>query len=407
MPRPPERSGRVEARTLILGLSFAQLIAWGSLLYSFSVFLDPVEAALGMNRTQSSLAFSIALLVEGLVAFRVGRWIDAGHERALMTCGSIVAGLALLGHGFTRSPAGFYLAWAAIGLAMGATLYTPVFAVVTRRFPSSYRQAIIVITFLGGLASTVFIPLTDWLIRSWDWRMASWVLGAINLTVCASLHLWLLRHAPQPGELLSTDAPDPAARESLRAQLHNPAYWRLAVFMVLLLAVTAAVPPHLVTLLRESGLPAHWAILLPASIGVLQVLGRVVLYAGDRWLDVDRTNRWAPALIPLSLLALLLGNGHWGAAVVFAVLYGVGNGMLTIVRGTVMAKYVSAVHVGALNGAIGIPLALGRAATPLLVGVLWSPARGYATGLTLLLALALLGVLMLWDGQRKALAAHH
>lgn len=407
MSRPPERSGRVEARTLILGLSFLQLIAWGSLLYSFSVFLNPVEDALGMSRTQSSLAFSMALLLEGLVAFRVGRWIDAGHERALITCGSILGGLALVGHGFIHSPFGFYLAWTAIGLAMGITLYTPVFSVVTRRFPGSYRQAIIVISFLGGLASTVFIPLTDWLIRSWDWRMASWVLGAINLLVCAPLHLWLLRGAPGPTEHSTSKAPGAAAGESLRAQLRSPAYWRLALFIILLMAATAAVPPHLVALLRESGLPPQWAILLPASIGALQVLGRVVLYAGDRWLDVDRTNRWAPALIPLSLLILLLGSGHWVAALAFAALYGVGNGMLTIVRGTTMATYVSAVHVGALNGAIGIPMALSRAATPLIVGMLWSPARGYTLGLALLFALALLGVLMFWDGQRRALAAHH
>ena len=70
---------------LVLGLSLAQLVSWGSALYSFAVFLDPVETALGATRAQTSLAFSLALLAEGLAAYAVGRWIDAGHERMVMT----------------------------------------------------------------------------------------------------------------------------------------------------------------------------------------------------------------------------------------------------------------------------------------------------------------------------------
>jgi hypothetical protein len=364
-----------------------------------------MEAALGASRAQTSLAFSLALLAEGLAAFAVGRWIDAGRERAVMSGGSLLLGLGLVAHGCVTTLAGFYAAWALLGLGMAATLYQPVFAVVTRRFPLGYRRAIITITFLGGLASTTFIPLTDWLIGQGGWRAASWTLGAINLGLCLPLHFWLLRGAPRPAPAMP--APDSAAasqREyaSLSAHLHGPVFWRLGVFIVLLMAVAAAVPPHLVTLLRESGLPAAWAVALPSSIGVLQVVGRLSLYASERWLDVHAANRWTPVLIPLALAVLLAGSGHGWAALLFALLYGVGNGLLTIVRGTVMTQYVSAAHVGALNGALGLPLALGRAAAPLAVGLLWTPAHGYTPGLALLLALALLGVAMLWSAQRRA-----
>ena len=131
--------------------------------------------------------------------------------------------------------------------------------------------------------------------------------------------------------------------------------------------------------------------------------GRLVLYVGERQLDVHATNRWAPLLVPLGLLTLLLGYGHPGGTLLFVTLFGIGNGMLTIVKGTVMAQYVSAAHVGALNGALGLPLALARAAAPLAVGLLWTPGHGYALGLALLLALSVLGVAMLWRGQTLAL----
>lgn len=387
-------------RQLVAGLSVAQLISWGSVFYGFALFMEPVERSLGLDRAQSSLAFSLALLAEGLAAYAVGRWIDRGHERAVMAGGSLLLGLGLLAQGMASSLAGFYAAWLTLGLGMAATLYTPVFAVVTRRFPGDYRRAIITLTFLGGLASTVFIPLTDALIRTLGWRAASGVLAAINLGVALPLHLALLRGAPPRPALVHA-----APTAPLAAHLRSPVFWRLGAFIVLAMAVTAAVPPHLVSLLRESGLPAAWAIAVPASIGALQVLGRLLLYWGDRRLDVHATNRWAPLGVPLALLVLLLGFGHVGATLVFALLFGIGNGMLTIVKGTVMAQYVSAAHVGALNGALGLPLALARAAAPLAVGLLWSPAHGYAPGVLMLALLAATGVVLLWRAQ--ALHATH
>ncbi|MFZ2328089.1 MAG: MFS transporter, partial [Rhodoferax sp.] len=145
-------------------LSLAQLISWGSVFYTFTLIMGPVERDLGLGRAESSLAFSLALLAEGLMAFPVGRWIDRGHERAVMTTGSLLAGVCLLAHGWVSSVAGLYAVWVGLGIAMAAVLYSPVFAVVTRRFPHDFRRAIITMTFLGGLASTVFIPLTAWLI---------------------------------------------------------------------------------------------------------------------------------------------------------------------------------------------------------------------------------------------------
>ena len=73
-------------------MSLTQLISWGSVFYLFALLVAPVEQELGMNRAQSSLAFSLAMLVEGLMAYPVGRWIDRGQERAVMTWGSLGLG---------------------------------------------------------------------------------------------------------------------------------------------------------------------------------------------------------------------------------------------------------------------------------------------------------------------------
>lgn len=389
-------------RRLVAWLSLGQLVSWGSVFYGFSLLLGPVESELGLSRAESSLAFSLAMLAEGLLAYPVGRWIDRGHERAVMAGGSLLLAAGLAAHTQVHSVAAFYAVWIALGAGLAATLYTPAFAVVTRRFPNDFRRAIITLTFLGGLASTVFIPLTAWLIHALGWRGALWVLAALHLLLCAPLHAWLLRGAP--GSLVA-DAREPkAVAPSLAQHLRSPAFLLIGAFSVLLMAVTAALPPHMVSLLRESGLSEQWVIALPASIGVLQVLGRLVLYFFEHRFDLHLANRLIPCLIPLGLAALLAAERHTWAALVFVVLFGIGNGMLTIVKGTAIAQYVTREHVASLNGALGLPTALARAAAPLLLGLLWSREAGYAHGLWLLLVFSAAAIAALWFAQRQALA---
>jgi MFS family permease len=409
-PAPPH----TDSRRFALWLSLPQLITWGSVFYTFAVLVQPVERELGLSRAQSSLAFSLAMLAEGLLAYPIGRWIDRGHERAVMTGGSLVMAAGLVAHSFVQDAAGFYAVWLLLGAALAATLYTPVFAIVTRRFPHDFRRAIITLTFLGGLASTVFIPLSAWLVAELGWRQALWVLAAMHLLVCAPLHAHWLRHAPRVAVAHAATAgaamPTTAARH-----MRSAPFLLIGVFAVGMMGVTAALPPHLVSLLRETGLAEAWAIAIPATIGLVQVLGRLLLYFFESRIDVHTANRWIPWLIPLSLAALLGAIG-WPVSsvllgpafalvfvIVFVMFYGMGNGMLTIVKGTVIAQYVSQAHVASLNGALGLPIALARAVAPLALGMLWTPGVGYAAGIGLMLAVSLMAIAALLMAQRRAL----
>lgn len=407
MSRPPRHDLR-----LIGWLSVAQLISWGSVFYTFALLLAPVERELGLSRAQSSLGFSLALLAEGLLAYPVGWLIDRGHERAVMTGGSLLLALGLLGHSLITDITGFYVVWLVLGIGLAATLYPPAFAVVIRRFPDDFRRGIIFMTFLGGLASTVFLPLSAVLIEAMGWRHALWVLAAIHLLVCAPLHAWVLRNAPAPQHLRPTAAmATPQAVRPTPSALRNPTFWLVGLCIVLLMGVTAALPPHMVSLLRESGLPESWAISVPAAMGVLQVAGRLLLYFQEHQVDRHLANRLIPCLIPLGLLALLsapwFGAAQTTLVLLFVVVYGMGNGMFTIVKGTAVAEYVDQARAASLNGALGVPMALGRAAMPWLLGLLWSPAGGYASGLWLMLGLSLVGVTALALAQRLAARPTH
>ena len=366
-------------------LSWAQLITWGSVFYTFSLVMGPVERELGFSRAEASLGFSLALLADGLMAYPIGRLIDRGHERRVMTWGSVWVGACLFAHSFIDSLAGFYGVWLALGLGMSATLYAPVFAIVTRRFPNDFRRAIIIMTFLGGLASTVFIPLSSWLIQSLGWRHALWVLALFQWLICWPLHACLLRGAQKkmrvkPDAENAMASPDTAAlqashapSDSIKLHFKRAPFWLLAGFMLMTALVSSALPAHMVSLLEEAHLSPAWVIAIPASIGAIQVLGRFLLFVFEKHLDVHAANKWIPCLVPLGLVFLVAGGLEPWAALMFVTFYGLGNGLNTIVKGTAMAQYVSREHVGQLNGVLGVPLALGRAVAPFALGLMWTP----------------------------------
>ncbi len=213
--------------------------------------MTPVEHELGLSRVESSVAFSLALLVEGLMAYPVGRWIDRGHESIVMTTGLVLAGVCLLLHSQVTGVPGFYAVWAGLGAAMAGVLYSQAFAVVTRRFPNDFRRAIITMTFLGGPASTVFIPLTAWLIAHWGWRHALAGLALVHFLLYAPLHALMLRGAPRSlAQVATGDAL--VSKDVLRLMCSAP-FLLIGDFVILLMAVTVALPAHMVNLCAKAG----------------------------------------------------------------------------------------------------------------------------------------------------------
>lgn len=114
-------------------------MAWGAIYYAFSLFVVPMEHVPGWSRTSTNAALSVGLLVSGLAAYPVGTWIDHGHGRAVMVGGSALASAMLVVWSQADSLATLFVVWADLGVAMAATLYDLVFAVITRCHPGADR----------------------------------------------------------------------------------------------------------------------------------------------------------------------------------------------------------------------------------------------------------------------------
>jgi len=396
-----------DSRNLWVGaMSFAQLISWGSLYYTFSLLMPVIELDLGANRVEVSGAFSAALLASGLAGLMVGRLIDQGRARAVMSIGSVAAGLLLIAHSRISSVVGLYAVWIGLGIAMACILYEPVFTVLIRRWPKDYRRSLIAMTFLGGLASTVFIPLSAWMIDRLGWRETCLVLAAMHVFLCLPIHFWMLRDEPPARRDVVRDAASASASNgtlaSVRELATSPAFLLITVFSFVFMGLSAALSAHMVPLLRERGLPATWAVAVPASIGVMQVIGRLVLFIFEGRIDPKKLDLIIPLLMPLSLLLLLAGGGSTGAALAFAACFGVGNGLITIVKATAIAAYVSRDRVAVLSGLQTLPGAVARACGPIMLAALWTVSSSYTVGLWLLIVAGVVATGLLAAAQSRA-----
>src|ERR1700689_3277107 len=103
---------------LVIALAAAQLVSWGSIYYSFSPFVVPMEAELGWSRTALDGALSAGLLLSGVAAYPVGAWIDRGGGRAVMSIGSALAVVLLAAWSRVTSLGAFYAIWVGLRLAL-------------------------------------------------------------------------------------------------------------------------------------------------------------------------------------------------------------------------------------------------------------------------------------------------
>ena len=130
-----------------------------------------------------------------------------------MTIGSAVGVLAVWPGRRTDSPL-VLGACVLIGVAMSATLYPPAFAALTHWGGERRVRALTAVTLVGGLASTVFAPLTAVLESSGSWRSAYAILAA----PLAAHHRVALARAPPPLDApLATDPRDVGAPGADRA----------------------------------------------------------------------------------------------------------------------------------------------------------------------------------------------
>jgi len=368
----------------VAALGIAQIISWGSLYYAFSFLITPLMEASGGDKPTVFAAFSLGLLVSGLLSAPIGALIDRRGGRGVMTAGSLAGAVLLAALSQVQSVVALYAVWAGLGAVMAATLYDPAFAVITRLFSANYRRAITTLTLFGGFASTVFWPLTQFLISEIGWRQALLVLAALNLAVCVPVHWWVLSSSnisPRMRPVVT------AGSSAFRVALRTPVFYLLTLAFTGNALVFSATQVHMMSMLQAKDLSPASAAAVGAMIGPMQVTGRVLELAFASRLSASTVGILAMAFLPIALWLLSMAGVQWPMLVAFAVIYGIGNGAMTIVRGAIPAELFGRDAYGAINGAMAAPVTVAKAAGPLVAALLFAGLGGYDGTLLVLIVI--------------------
>jgi MFS family permease len=144
------------------------------------------------------------------------------------------------------------------------------------------------------------------------------------------------------------------------------------------------------SMLQAKNLSAASAALVGAMVGPMQVTGRVLELAFASRLSASAIGIIAMAFLPLSLWILGMAGVEWPMLIAFAVIYGTGNGVMTIVRGAIPAELFGRESYGAVNGAMAAPVIVAKAAGPLVAALLFAWFGGYDRTVLVLIALGVL-----------------
>ncbi|MCA3186610.1 MULTISPECIES: MFS transporter [unclassified Cupriavidus] len=372
-------------RQIIWTLGITEIISWGTLYFTFTVFIGPMHDALGYGKPFLAGGFSLGLLVWAMCSFAVGRLLDRVPARRVMGIGSVLAAIGLLLWAWCPSPALFLLMWIPLGLAMASTLYEPAFVVLRQAFGDGYQKPIVQVTLFAGFASTIFIPIGQWLVLHLGWRETLVIFAALNLFVCAPLHA-RLRYAVHPSYThASTPLSGAASPGIARTTLRQPVFWAVVMAFTATAVIASLLGAHLIPMLTEKGMPVGQQLIVAALIGPAQVAGRLAMAR----LPIDHPVRLSmPVYIVMSLglLCLTLGDGYW--LMLAAVGYGCANGVNTMLRAMAMPELISRHHYATLNGLMMTPVLLMQAAAPWIGALLWRVAGGYWLMLWVMVALA-------------------
>lgn len=346
--------------SIILALGTTQTLAWASSYYLPAILADPIARDLGVSSNWVFAAFSASLLISAVLGPRVGRQIDLVGGRSVLSFSNLTLAAGLILLGFTYSIPVLIAAWILLGVGMAAGLYDAGFAALGRIYGDQARRAITGITLLAGFASTVGWPLTAWGLETIGWRNTCFAWAAAHLLIGLPLNLLML---------------PPIAGAKAAAETAVKPHIPIDRTMVLLAfafasawTVTGAMAAHLPRILEAAGATSVQAVTAGALIGPAQVLARIV--------EASFFSRYHPlvstrlACLTHPIGAAILGLAGGGAATVFAIFHGTGNGILTIARGTLPLAMFGSESYGYRLGIIGAPARMAQAVAPLAFGLL-------------------------------------
>ncbi|QBD82775.1 MFS transporter [Ktedonosporobacter rubrisoli] len=388
---------------LMVVLGITTIISYGTTQYLFGVLVVPISSSLHWSRASVSGTYAVGLIVAGVLGVPIGPLLDRFGARVLMSSGSALAGLSLIGLAQMQTLWQFYVLWSGgLGLAMALTLYPVTFTVVANWFVRKRGAALAVLTLVGGLSSPICIPLSGTLVAHIGWRATLVVLGLAQLVLALPLHALLLRRHPEDVGLSPDGEPASVAPAtmglpgtSLQEAVSSPTFWMLTASLSFVMLGSTVVFVHQVAFMISRGYDPVLAATLSGMLGLVSLPGRYVFNMLSSRISTQSLLLLSVVAQAVGMAVLVLSSSLlW--LVLYVIMYGTAYGAFSPLRASVMADHFGRRAYGSITAVQGVPVAVCAALGPIAAGWLYDSLHHYelafwiCAGAFLLAALGLL-----------------
>jgi MFS family permease len=399
--RPPEEPSQFFYGWWIVGAAFLNLFfTTGVIYYGFPVFYPAFVSSLGFTRAQVTQGFLLGALVVGLpVGLFAGTLIDRTGARRVILSGIGLIGLPLILMGWMTHFWQYELL--CIAEVVGYTLAGPIAnqVLIAQWFRVRRGQAM-GYAYLGlGLGGVVAPLAANFLIRSFGWRAALEVTGALMLAVLFPVGIWVTRSAPSemglyPDGARAQDASTPGDsrddRGTVAAAVRTTDFWLILAGATLILSSVNAVIQHFILFLKDQGYTVRTASHFLSALLVSSLGGRVLVgYIADRF---RKKNTMALFYLVLGASIPLLYLAHQPiAAFAFAVTFGFSMGADYMLIPLVTADRFGLASLGKLLALIIMGYTIGQWIAPWMAGRIFDAYHSYQIAWAIFAGAGLLG----------------
>lgn len=391
-------------------------ISFSIIMSCHSLFVLPVTEALGFERGEFTLTFTLVGLSAAASSAWVGRILSRSrHLKRSLTLFILLAGLAFASFSFARAAWQFYLIAILLGPGFVGSSNLAGSLLVNHWFIDRRGFALGVVAAGSGIGTALLSPVISGVISGWGWQAGYWLSGGLILMVCLPLTWRFAVRSPEEkglgplvrrpsdaaaeveivggAESIATESPAGFMLSELKVM---PAFWMFFITMFFLCVVIGGSQLTIAAYMLELGYSAQFSALMFSVQALGMLIGKLSLGA-----IFDRFGRKRGILIGITaLMVTMLGYLNASAVVVAvsaSVLVGMAASMSTVGNAYLTGSFFGSKDFGNVYGLVNITMMTGATTGPLVTNLIYDRTGSYTFAWVGFLVLTgLCGLSLVW-----------
>ncbi|MFC1861587.1 MFS transporter [Chloroflexota bacterium] len=384
---------------IIVVVSFCIILLLVGTQFSFGIFFKPVLNEFGWTRAMTSGAFSLSMIINGLLCIVMGGFNDKFGPRVVITLCGFIFGLGYLLMSRVNTIWQLYLFYGVIiGIGMSG-LWVPTMSTVARWF--TRRRGTMTGIVLGGTGSGTFIlsQLASRLIATYDWRISYIIIGSFVLVVLVALAQLLRRDPAQIGQMPYGESAESGRKVelsnkgfSLSEAVRIRQFWSIIIMYLCSGYVLNTIMVHIVPHVTDLGISPISAANILAAIGGIGIVSRFAVGSIADRIGNKQATIISFTMMSTALLCLLLINEMW-MFYLFAGIYGLSVGIGAL-WSPLIAEYFGLKSHGLIFGVINLGFSIGASTGPLLAGYMFDNTDSYRIAFLICFAISIASIII-------------